>query len=138
MSEDNAMPMYGAEAGRAYLKLFKITGEDKYFIAAEKIADGFKRLQLDNGSWYLMVNVKTGEPVYDNYINPQDVVEYLEIIIDKYGRKDLQSVVDKAIQWTFDNPMKNFNWQNQLRIAYRLMPIKISRMAGCNFCEIFV
>lgn len=113
MNVDNAMPMYGAEAGEAYLKLYEITGNSKYYDAAIKIAEGFKRLQLDNGSWHLLVNVKTAEPVYDNYINPQAVIDYLEIVIEKYGRDDLQPVVDKALEWTFANPIKDFNWQNQ-------------------------
>lgn len=113
MDINNAMPMYGREAGEVYLRLFAITNDKKYFEAAEKIADGFKKLQLDNGTWYLLVNAKTGKPVFDNYLNPQEIVEYLEVFIDNYGRDDFQPVIDKALKWTSDNPMKHFNWQNQ-------------------------
>ncbi len=113
MDVKNAMPMYGTEVGEAYLGLFKLTGSQKYFDAAVKIAEGFKRLQLDNGTWYLMVEAQSGKPVYPNHINPQDVINYLEIFIAEYDRKDFKPVVDKALQWTFENPMKNFNWQNQ-------------------------
>lgn len=113
MDVKNAMPMYGTEVGTAYLGLYKITGDEKYYDAALKIAEGFKRLQLDSGTWYLMVEAQSGKPVYPNLINPQEVIEYLEIFINQYDRKDFQAAVDRALKWTFDNPMKNFNWQNQ-------------------------
>jgi len=113
MNVKNVMPMDGVAVGCAYLGLFEKTRNKKYFNAAEQIADGFKRLQLENGTWYLMVEAETGKPVYPNFVNPQEIIDYLELFIAGYGRTDFQPVVDKALKWTFDNPLKTFNWQNQ-------------------------
>ncbi|MFI4912192.1 MAG: hypothetical protein ACIAQZ_11050 [Sedimentisphaeraceae bacterium JB056] len=134
MNVDKCMFMYGADVGQAYLGLFEITGDKKYFDAAERIADGFKRLQLDSGTWYLVVDVKTGKPINDNLINPPLIINYLDTFIKKYGRTDLQSVVDKAIKWTFDNPMKTFNWQNQFEDSPPDKPYRnLSHVEPCLF-----
>jgi hypothetical protein len=113
MDVDNCMITEAVCAGLGYLELFKATGDKKYFEAAEKIANTYKKLQLDNGTWNLVVNIHTGKPVFDNYTNPQSIVNYLEIFVNEYSRNDLKPVVDKAVKWTLANPAKTFNWQNQ-------------------------
>ena len=113
MDVNNCMITEAAEAGYAYIRLSKVTGDTKYLEAANKIADTYKKLQLPNGTWYLVVDIKTGKPVFDNYANPQCIVNFLDALIKDYGRSDLAEVVDKAVQWTIANPCRTFNWQNQ-------------------------
>ena len=46
----------------------------------------------------------------------------------------MQSVVDKAIKWTFDNPMKTFNWQNQFEDSPPDKPYRnLSHVEPCLF-----
>ncbi len=113
MDVNNCMITEAVLGGEAYLDMFKATGDKKYFVAAEKIADTYKKLQLSNGTWDLVVDAKTGKPVFNNYANPQKIINYLEIFINEYSRNDLKSVIEKAEKWTFANPAKTFNWQNQ-------------------------
>jgi len=113
MDVNNCMITEPAEAGRAYIELSKVSGDKKYLEAAHKIADTYKKLQLANGTWQLVININTGEPIFDNYTNPQGIVNFLDILIKDYGRADLIPVVDKAVQWTIANPCRTFNWQNQ-------------------------
>ncbi len=113
MDVNNCMITESAEAGRAYIELSKVTDDKKYLEASHKIADTYKKLQLANGTWQLVIDINTGKPIFDNYTNPQAIVNFLDILIKDYGRADLIPVVDKAIQWTIANPCRTFNWQNQ-------------------------
>ncbi|MFI4911053.1 MAG: hypothetical protein ACIAQZ_05245 [Sedimentisphaeraceae bacterium JB056] len=113
MDVNNCMITEAANAGRAYLDLYKATGLKKYLEAGHKIADTYKKLQLANGTWYLVVDIKTGEPIFNNYANPQSIINFLDVLIKDYGRDDLVRVVNKAVKWTIANPCKTFNWQNQ-------------------------
>ena len=71
------MIMYPATVGIAYLNLEKATGEKRFFDAAMRIADYFKKNVLENGSWYLFLSVDTGKPVVPNCCTEHTVMQFM-------------------------------------------------------------
>ena len=115
LDNNHHMLIYPAEAANAYLKLFEVTKHAPYLEAAKQIADTYKRLQLPNGTWYLMLHAKTGEviPSHARMLIPFDVVELMDNLINLYGREEYRTVRNRAMQWIMDNPLKTLDWSAQ-------------------------
>ncbi len=113
MNYDRTMVPYAADAGNAYLDLYDMVGDDKYLEAAKLIAQTYKKTQLENGSWYLYVNNKTGEPIESNITIPTSTVNYLNRLKKDYGVEGYEEVAERALEWIMENPVETFNWQGQ-------------------------
>ncbi len=113
MKSYNTMIPYAADAGHAYLDLYDYTGEEKYFEAAKKIASTYKKNQLENGSWYLYVDNRTGEPTASNISIPTSTINYFNRLSQDYGVEDLSDATEAALNWIMVNPVETFNWQGQ-------------------------
>jgi maltose/maltodextrin transport system substrate-binding protein len=102
-----------SEAARIYLNLFDVTGDNKYYLAAIRIAETYLRLQLPNGTWKLKLNTSSGEPVDLNETIPIDIVELFDRLIDQYSLDQYQTSRNRALEWIAQNPLKTFNWEGQ-------------------------
>ncbi len=102
-----------SEAARVYLDLFDATGEEKYYLAAFRIAETYLKLQLPNGTWKLKLYTESGEPVDPNETIPIDIVELFDRFIDQYGQDQYQASRNKALEWIYKNPLQTFNWEGQ-------------------------
>ncbi|MCM4155756.1 hypothetical protein DHD80_07035 [Gramella sp. AN32] len=133
MNYDNTMIPYAADAGNAYLDLYDYTKEDKYFEAAIKIAHTFKKTQLENGSWYLYVNKKTGKPTAPNIAIPTSMIKYFNRLSQDYDVKDLNGATQEALKWVMANPVNTFNWQGQFEDVKASKPYQNqSREQACE------
>lgn len=113
MVNANNFTIMGADAGNAYLDLYDYTGEKKYFEAAKRIADTYLSTQLENGTWYQLVNYKTGKPVAPNLVIPTAVINYFNRLKSDYQVEGLDKSTESALKWVMENPAKTFNWQGQ-------------------------
>ncbi len=132
-AEGRIMPIYSAEAGLAYLKLYDATGNKAYLQAAQRIADTYRKLQLPDGTWHLKLFVDTGKPDGDFVTIPIVQVDFLDKLVTRYGMKQYRDMRDKAVKWIFDNPMTTYNWQGQFEdvppaIAY----LNLSHIAAAD------
>lgn len=133
MDIKNTMMPYGADAGHAYLDLYDITKNEKYFNAAKRIADTYLRTQLDNGSWYLFINNQTGEPTAPNIAIPTAIINYLNRLDQQYQVRGLEDATQRALKWTLANPVKTFNWQGQFEDVKASIPYENqSREQACE------
>lgn len=133
MRETTNFTIIAADAGHAYLDLYDHTGEEKYLEAAIKIAHTYQKTQMKNGTWYQMVDYKTGEPVVSLIAIPTGVVVYLERLGRDYGIKGLEETAEKALQWVMENPVKNFHWVGQFEdITPREPYVNLSREQACD------
>jgi len=110
---DQLMMMYPADVGEAYLNLYEHTGIEEFFEAALRIADTYSTIQLENGTWYLTLNIHTGIPVDPNLCIPTNIIEFLERLSRHYGLDKFSESAEKAMSWIIDNPLKKFYWEGQ-------------------------
>ncbi len=101
------------EAAKMYLNLFDATRDEKYYLAAIRIAETYLKLQLPNGTWKLKLYINSGEPVDPNETIPIDIVELFDRLIDQYAQNQFQTSRNKALEWISQNPLKTFNWEGQ-------------------------
>ena len=113
------MLQYPADAALAYLDLFDVTHEEKYFEAARRIADTYKKLQLPNGTWYLMMDNASGKELYPHPMVPTLIVKFMDRLVEQYGLLQYQPLSEQALAWIMDNPLKTFNWAAQYEDAGR-------------------
>ena len=110
---DRMMLIYPASAGQAYLELYNATLDKKYLEAALKVADTYKKIQLENGTWYLLEYVKDGSPVAGNFVVPTGVYGLLNRLEKEFGITDYRETGLRAISWMEMNLVKDFNWEGQ-------------------------
>lgn len=133
MRETTNFTIIAADAGNAYLDLYDYTGDKKYLEGAIKIARTYQKTQLDNGTWYQMVNYKTGETISPFIAIPTAVVTYLERLSKDYDVEGLKETSDKALAWIMENPVQDFNWVGQFEDVKPQAPYEnLSREQACD------
>lgn len=136
MNVDRHMLIYPAEAGKAYLDLYDATGDETYFEAARRIADSYRRLQLDSGTWHLFMNARTGEPVAPNLCIPMDIITFLSRLEEQYGVTEYASTLQRAVEWVMENPAETYNWQAQFEDVKPRAPYeRMSREGACELAQ---
>ena len=110
---DRMMLIYPASAGQVYLDLYEQTGDKKYYNAALNIAETYKKTQLTNGTWYLLVYIESGDPVTGNYVAPTGVNAFLKRMGKMCGCSEYSSISEKALSWLEGNMARDFNWEGQ-------------------------
>lgn len=129
----NTMMPYAADAGNAYLDLYDLTGRKKYLVAAKKIAKTYVNTQLDNGSWYLFVNNRSGEATAPNIAIPTAIINYFDRLRRDYAMDHLELSTRHALQWVLENPAKTYNWQGQFEDVKASIPYaNQSREQACE------
>ncbi len=113
INTNNDLIISAADGGNAYLDLYDLTSDKKYLDAAERIARTYVKTQLDNGSWYMFIDVNTGKPALPNIAIPTSTINYFDRLSRDYNISDLENATKKALQWIMDNPVKTYDWQGQ-------------------------
>jgi len=119
MKSSVIMLVYPAEAAMAYLDFYDVTGRKKYFDAAKRIANTYKKLQLPNGTWYLMMDNDTAKELYPHFMVPTLIVEFMDRMVQQYGMSEYRSISARAMDWIMNNPLKTYNWAAQFEDAGR-------------------
>lgn len=134
MNLRNNFTVMGADAGNAFLDLYDLTGDQKYFDAAKRISDTYLKNQLSNGSWILYADYETGKEVAPNIAIPTSVINYFDKLRKKYKIAGLDQPIENAVNWVMENPVKTFNWQAQFEDVKPMPPYKRhSREQACDF-----
>ena len=127
---------YPAEAAEAYLDFYDQTRDRKYLEAAVKIANTYQKLQLSHGTWYQMMDNRTGEALYPTLLVPVSVIHFLDRLIGSYGQPQFRPVCDRALKWVMENPVKTFNWQSQFEDAPPSPPYgSLSPQQACDLAQ---
>lgn len=131
--KDQFMLIYPADVAINYLNLYDITSNKKYFNAALKIVDTYKRLQLSSGTWKLKL-WKDGTAVKENECIPVNIIELIERLSTQYKIDDYKNSAIEAFNWIMDNPVKTFDWSGQFEdidpgIQYK----NLSKHDACSF-----
>ena len=130
---DRTMMHYPADAALGYLDLYDRTHDDKYFQAARRIAETYRKTQLPSGVWPLVANVKTGEAIGPNLLVPTLPIMLMDRLVGQYNLKEYKPVAERAFQWTMQNPVKRFNWDAQFEDSKPVEPyVNLAREQACD------
>lgn len=111
--KDQLMMFYPALTASTYLDLYDATQDIQYLEASVKIADTYVKTQLPSGSWPLMVWIESGEPVEQNLCVPTDIINFLDRLVQDYGKTQFRENSEKAFHWIMEHPVKSFHWEGQ-------------------------
>ena len=100
-------------AADALLDLYDTTGEKKYFDHALRIAETYRNLQAEDGSWPVKVNIHTGESITDARCMPTSILQLAQRLHDKYKVKGFDKMISKTEDWLWKNTISNFNFNGQ-------------------------
>jgi maltose/maltodextrin transport system substrate-binding protein len=136
MDRNRVMLNYPAETGEAFLDFYEQTKGRNYLDAALKIADTYRKLQLPSGTWYQMMDNRTGGALYSALLVPVSVIQFLDRLVENYKQEQFRSVRDRAFAWVMENPAKTFNWQGQFEDGAPTAPYhNMSPQQACDFAQ---
>ncbi len=138
MQLNNYMIIVAADAGNAYLDLYDLTKEKKYFYAAKQIANTYLKTQLENGSWYLYVDTQTGKPTADKIAIPTAIINYFDRLKKDYKVEGLGKATKDAFNWTIANPVETFYWQAQYEDVDMRKSVPYQRMSREQACDMAI
>lgn len=107
------MIIYPASAGIMYLELEKVTGDKKYLDAAIRIGKYFVDNVQPNGSWYLLMSAKTGEPESNNCCVSFEILDFLKTLYNRTGDEKIPMLVDNYYAFLTKTCLENYNWEGQ-------------------------
>ena len=112
--KDTMMMIYPAYVGDMYMDLSDATGDDTYRKEALKIADYYVNTIEENGSWYLVRSVETGEPTVNNFVSPiQSVIPFLMKVYDYTKNEKYKKTADRAVEYVIKTQLSEYNWEGQ-------------------------
>ena len=117
------MTNYPASGAMSFLNLYDATGDKKYLEQAKCIADTYIKLQLANGTWYQVLDVRTGtpdvrdirsgKPAVKSFLLPTGVIGFFDRLKNQYGLDRYEQAREKAFAWIVAGPVRTFDWQAQ-------------------------
>ncbi len=110
---DTTMMIYPIYAGIAYLTLTEATGNQKYFNAAMRIAEYYKANVLPSGSWYLLLDCKSGKPISNNLCINFSIVKFFRMLYEKTGNEAWHRLEVNHYNYITDKCLKEYRWEGQ-------------------------
>ncbi len=108
------MMIYPAHVGNSYLNLEAKTGDKKYLDEALLIGEHYAENVQENGSWYLIRDIRTGELLSPNFCEPlEHIVPFLMALYERTGDEKWKSLADGAIHYVENNKLKTYEWEAQ-------------------------
>lgn len=107
------MMIYPVAAGISYLILADATGDNKYFDAAMKIAQYYKKTVLPSGSWYLLFDCETGKPLKKNVCVDFKFVDFFHTLYEKTKDEAWHELELGCYKYISETCLKNYNWEGQ-------------------------
>ncbi len=111
--EFTMMLIYPAFVGTAYLSLGDATGEEKYIAAARLIAEYYADTVLENGSWPLLLDVKTGAPIGENCCQHFAILDFLTEYGKRTGDARFKAIADRYFSYICRQCLDGYNWEGQ-------------------------
>lgn len=106
----NLQPDKVGYTGLAYTRLYEVTGDRRYLVAARAAADTLVRKQAWDGSWPFRVDPVSGE-VYQQYTAALFMnVAFMEKMHSLTGDLDYKNSQITAWMWMLRNPVRTNNW----------------------------
>lgn len=111
--EFTLMAIYPAFVGSAYLMLERATGDKKYLEAAKMIAEYYAAAVLPNGSWYLLLDARSGAPMGENCCQHFGILNFLTAYADRTGDGGYRELADRYFAYLSSTCLDGYNWEGQ-------------------------
>ncbi len=93
-------------SGEMYLRLWKVTGQQKYYDAALKIAETLADTQRPEGYWYYRIEPDTGNVIWRGSGSNIYNIIFMEAMGRLTGEKRFSKSAKKAMNWYMENVFK--------------------------------
>ena len=110
---NTVMMIYPSFVGNAYLDLERATGDERYFQAASRIAEYYLENVLPSGSWYLLVDAMTGEPLHQNCCLHFRILNFLNRYAARTGDVRYRELEKNYFAYIRQNCLEKYNWEGQ-------------------------
>ena len=108
--KDNLQPDKAGYMGLSYTRLYEVTGNRKYLVAARRAADTLTARQNGDGSWPFRVNPQSGA-IFQQYTAALFMnVAFLEKMFALTRNPDYKNAQITAWMWMLRNPIRTNNW----------------------------
>ena len=111
--KDTVMMLYPASAGSAYIAMYKATGDGKYLEAAKRIAEYYEKTVLPCGSWYLVVDIKTGKNVGDNICSHFAILFFINEMATITNSDSLRVIEERYFAYIAKKCLDEYKWEGQ-------------------------
>lgn len=112
-NQGRTMALEALAAATSYLNLYDVTEEDMYLKQALHIADTYRKIQNEDGSFPVKVDYETGEPYTGSHAMLHPVVRFYRRLENKYGVKDYHDVLARAEKWMNTFAEEKFDLESQ-------------------------
>lgn len=127
------MMIYPISAGIAYLTLAEATGEEKYFSAAIRIAEHYKKIILPCGSWYLLYDCESGKPLSNNLCVDFSAVNFFHMLYEKTKDESWHELELAHYKYITDKCLKEYKWEGQFEDVPVSLPYENLTHFQANF-----
>ena len=107
------MSVYPLGAIKAYTALYAATKDGKYRVAATDLADSFLACRAKDGSWALLYDEKTGQPIGTNKLVPVRVEDAFASLADTTGERRYRQVADEVWNDLEATRLAEWDWEGQ-------------------------
>ena len=107
------MMIYPAEAGIAYLTLYQAVGDEKYLQAALRIGEYYEAHVLPCGSWYLLYDCETGQPLSDNICVNFKLVDFFSFLYRQTQDCRWHKLETDCFRYIVGDRLKDYRWEGQ-------------------------
>ena len=108
------MLIYPAEMGGALLRLHAKSKDAKYLAFAKGIAETYLKLQGEDGTWFLKMDLATGKEVNPNRLVPiESVIPFLEDVYQVTKDARYRAAADRAFAYVENGPVRDWAWEGQ-------------------------
>lgn len=112
-NKGKTMVMEAVEAAQGFLDLFDATGERIYYDRAYGITDTYRRLQGEDGSWPIKMDIRTAEPVNNAKATPSALLLLVRRWEDQYGVEEFSEMRVRAEKFMEEISLKKFDLTGQ-------------------------
>ena len=127
------------DASLGLLDLYDITRDKKYYEAAIKMAQTLLANQDADGTWPVMVNAVTGEPVHSLRMIPTAIIAFFDRLDHQYHETAYRSGRKKAWNWVVKNPLRTYQWDAQFEdVALKGPYENLSREQACDAASLLL
>ncbi len=112
-NKSKTMAMEALTAANAFLDLYDATGKQEYYDRAMNITDTYARLQAEDGSFPIKMDLVTGEPVNKVRALLHPMLEYMQRLEQQYKITKYQTMHRKAQEWMKNGALKSFDMTGQ-------------------------
>lgn len=112
-NKDATMTMDACYVAQAFLDLYDLTAERKYYDHVLGMARTYARIQLQDGSFYSKIKFSDGKPLTDAKAMLHPLLNLLGRLRNQYGLTEFVRLQEKCEEWMDKEAMRTFDLRGQ-------------------------